>query len=581
MDGMDTATPSQVRPPEQDDPPALGRYTAALVGVLAGLVALAAGHLVAGLIEPGASPYLAVGNAAIDLTPHPVKDFAVRTFGSYDKLVLLGGMAAVIALFAVVAGLVSRRRSRPGAVLIGGLGVLGVLAVLQRPDVGQLAPVAPAASLVAGVLAFNWLHRRATLAAGATTAATPASATAATATPASATAATASAAAQAATDRTDRPTRVPEPANTPARTDEHAGSGGTGRRGFLVVAGATAAAAGVAGLSGQLLGKRVDVQASRRAVGTIIPATKAPAVPAGADFATDGTPPFITANAEFYRVDTALVVPRLRAEDWSLRVHGMVDRELMLRYDDLRNRQLVEQTVTLTCVSNEVGGPYISTATFIGVPLRDVLIEAGVRSGADQLASRSVDGWTSGTPTEVVLEPDRGALLALAMNGEPLPAEHGFPVRMVVPGLYGYVSATKWLADLELTTFDAFDPYWARRGWAKKAPIKTMSRIDRPTGFQRVPAGKVVVAGVAWAQHRGVEGVEVRVDRGPWTEATLATVVNLDTWRMWRVELNLPKGGHTVEARATDKTGHTQPEQRAQPVPDGATGWHSVFFTAM
>jgi hypothetical protein len=342
----------------------------------------------------------------------------------------------------------------------------------------------------------------------------------------------------------------------------------------------TAAAAGLAGLGGQLLGSRVDVQASRRAVGSIAPAAAAPSIPAGADFAGDGTPTFLTDNAEFYRVDTALVVPRLRAEDWSMRVHGMVDRELTLRYDDLRNRRLVEQTVTLCCVSNEVGGPYISTATFVGVPLRDVLNEAGVRSGADQLASRSVDGWTCGTPTEVVLEPDRGALLALAMNGEPLPAEHGFPVRMVVPGLYGYVSATKWLADLELTTFDAFDPYWARRGWAKLAPIKTMSRIDRPAGFQRVPAGKVVVAGIAWAQHLGVEAVEVRVDRGPWRQATLATEVNLDTWRMWRTELDLATGGHTVEARATDRSGYTQTEQRAEPVPDGATGWHSVFFTA-
>jgi DMSO/TMAO reductase YedYZ molybdopterin-dependent catalytic subunit len=353
-----------------------------------------------------------------------------------------------------------------------------------------------------------------------------------------------------------------------------------GRRGFLVAAGVTAAAAGVAGLSGQLLGSRVDVQASRRAVGPLAPAAPARAIPAGADFAADGTPTFLTSNAEFYRVDTALVVPRVRAEDWSLRVHGMVDRELTLRYDDLRGRELVERTVTLTCVSNEVGGPYISTATFVGVPLRDVLAEAAVRAGADQLASRSVDGWTCGTPTEVVLEPDRGALLALAMNGEPLPAEHGFPVRMVVPGLYGYVSATKWLADLELTTFGEFDAYWARRGWAKQAPIKTMSRIDRPAGFQRVPAGKVVVAGIAWAQHRGVEAVEVRLDRGPWTAATLATEVNLDTWRMWRIELDVPPGGHTVEVRATDKIGYTQTERRAEPIPDGATGWHSVSFTA-
>ncbi|HEY0638799.1 MAG TPA: molybdopterin-dependent oxidoreductase, partial [Pseudonocardiaceae bacterium] len=342
---------------------------------------------------------------------------------------------------------------------------------------------------------------------------------------------------------------------------------------------ATVAAAVASGLGGQLLNRRVDVQASRRAVGDLRPAVAAPPIPEGAAFTADGTPAFLTPNRDFYRIDTALVVPRLRAEDWRLRVHGMVDRELTIDYENLRSRELVERTITLTCVSNEVGGQYVSTANFVGVRLRDVLLEAGVRAGADQLVSRSSDGWSCGTPTEVAMEPTRDALLAIAMNGEPLPAEHGFPVRMVIPGLYGYVSATKWLVDLELTTFDAFDPYWARRGWAKKAPIKTMARIDRPTGFQKVPAGPVVVAGVAWAQHTGIEAVEVRVDGGPWVPATLATEVNLDTWRMWRVELDLRPGGHTVEARATDRSGYTQTPERAEPVPDGATGWHSAFFT--
>jgi DMSO/TMAO reductase YedYZ molybdopterin-dependent catalytic subunit len=526
----------------------LNRPRAALIGIMSTLLAVAAGHLVAGVIDPGASPYLAVGNTAIDLTPSAVKDFAVRTFGIYDKLVLLLGMVPVIALFALAAGLVSRRRPLPGMVLIGALGAVGILAVLRRPEVGQLALLAPAAALLAGVLVFRWLHGLAV------------------------------------TDNmdgTNRRTRAAEPTDTPVRNGGHAGAGGLStapRRGFLVATAATAAAAGAAGLAGQLLNKRVDVQASRRAVGTIRPAVPAPRIPNGADFAADGTPTFLTPNPTFYRVDTALVVPRLRAEEWSLRVHGMVDRELTLRYDDLRNRELVEKTITLTCVSNEIGGPYVSTANFVGVPLREVLNEAGVRAGADQLASRSVDGWTCGTPTDVVMDPDR-ALLALAMNGEPLPTEHGFPVRMVVPGLYGYVSATKWLVDLELTTFDAFDAYWARRGWAKKAPIKTMSRIDRPAGFQRVPAGTVVVAGVAWAQHRGIEAVEVRADGGPWTEATLAAEVNLDTWRMWRAELDLTPGGHTVEARATDKTGYTQTAERAEPIPDGASGWHSVYFS--
>ncbi|NUT49706.1 MAG: molybdopterin-dependent oxidoreductase, partial [Saccharothrix sp.] len=314
------------------------------------------------------------------------------------------------------------------------------------------------------------------------------------------------------------------------------------------------------------------------AVGELRPADPAPAIPAGADFAAEGTPPFLTPNADFYRIDTALSVPRVRAEDWALRVHGMVDRELTLRYDDLRRRDLVERTVTMVCVSNEVGGPYVSTANFVGVPLRDVLLEAGVRPGADQLFSTSADGWTAGSPVDVVLEEDRGALIALGMNGEPLPLEHGFPARLVVPGLYGYVSATKWVVDLELTTFEARRGYWIDRAWARRAPVKVMSRIDRPARRSTVP-GRVVATGVAWAQPIGVGKVEVRVDNGPWRTATLADDVHDSAWRMWRVDLDLPPGGHTIEARATDKAGFTQPQARLAPIPDGATGWHSVFFT--
>jgi DMSO/TMAO reductase YedYZ molybdopterin-dependent catalytic subunit len=513
--------------------PRLTVRIAALVGLVSGLAALGAGHLVAGLVGGSASPYFAVGNTAIDHTPSWLKDFAVRTFGTQDKLVLLLGMAVTIVGFMLLAGVVSRRRALPGLVLIGLLGVVGTLAVLQRPDVGRLGVLAGLTALAVGVLVFGWLHARAM-------AAVPSAATA---------------------------------------DDAPAASGDVGRRGVLVAGAATVVAAGVAGAVGQALSGRVDVQASRRAVGEIRPSRTQPPIPGGADFVADGTPSFITSNTDFYRIDTALVVPRLRAEDWQLRVHGMVDRELRIDYDALRRRELVEKTVTLTCVSNEVGGPYISTATFVGVPLRDVLRDAGVQAGADQLASRSSDGWTCGTPTEAAMEGSREAILALAMNGEPLPAEHGFPVRMVIPGLYGYVSATKWLVDLELTRFGAFDAYWARRGWAERAPIKTMSRIDRPTGFQKVPGGRVVVAGTAWAQTTGIDAVEVRADGGPWVEATLSTEVNLDTWRMWRAELDLAPGGHTVECRATDRHGRTQTQDRAEPVPDGATGWHSVFFT--
>ncbi|USX54731.1 MULTISPECIES: molybdopterin-dependent oxidoreductase [Lentzea] len=490
-----------------------------LIGLVAVAAALAAGHLVAGLVSPLASPFLAVGNTAIDLTPHPVKDFAIRTFGENDKVVLLGGMAVVLAVLGVVAGLLSRRSPWPGTALAGVLGLLGIAAVLARPTTTGWSVIAPIASLVAGVVVFRWLWSLA-------------------------------------------PAEVP------------------GRRKFLLTTAAIAAGAGVSAVAGQFLAGRVDVEASRRGI-TLRPRDKAPEIPFGADFSREGTPTFLTPNEKFYRVDTALSIPRLRAEDWRLRVHGMVDNEMVLTYDDLLRRPLVEKTITLVCVSNEVGGPYISTSNFIGVSLPDLLRDAGVRPGADQLATRSVDGWTCGTPVESIMAPGSNALLAIGMNGEPLPLERGFPVRMVVPGLYGYVSATKWLVDAELTTFDAFDPYWAQRGWGKKAPVKVMSRIDRPKSFERVPAGKFVAAGIAWAQHVGIDRVEVRVDGGPWQEATLSTEVNVDTWRMWRIELDLKEGNHTVECRATDRKGYTQTNERAAPIPDGATGWHSMVFTSV
>jgi len=279
--------------------------------------------------------------------------------------------------------------------------------------------------------------------------------------------------------------------------------------------------------------------------------------------------PLVMPNDQFYRIDTALRLPAKAATDWSMKVHGLVERELTVTYQDLLNRPLIERPVTLTCVSNEVGGNLISTANFIGVSLRDLLLEAGVHPEANQLFSTSLDGFTAGTPTEVVMEPDRGAMLALGMNSAPLPLEHGYPVRMVVPGLYGYVSATKWLADLELTTFDAKQSYWLQRGWAQLAPIKTQSRIDRPRSGGSVAAGQVTAAGIAWAQHRGIAGVQVRLDGGPWQPARLSTEVGADTWRMWLVELTVPPGHHTLECRATDTTGVTQTEVEAPPVPDG------------
>ncbi|GAB3508036.1 molybdopterin-dependent oxidoreductase [Amycolatopsis cihanbeyliensis] len=506
---------------------------AALIGVLAAVGALAAGHLVAGLLEPSSSPYLAVGNTAIDLTPEPVKAFAIEQFGENDKIVLLLGMGVVILLLAAVAGLLSRRSPVPGLIVIGVFGAVGIAAALARPTLGVLGLVAPVVAALAGLATFWWLHRKA-----------------------------------------------PRPEVADDEDAEQAdSSGGSGRRRFLITSGAVTAGVAASGAVGQLLIGSRGAEQSRRAIGRIVPARKAPPIPAGADFTGAGTPPFLTPNPDFYRVDTALRVPRLPTDGYRLRVHGMVERELNLSYDDLMGRPLVEKTITMTCVSNQVGGPYVSTSNFVGVPIRDILNEAGVRPGAEQVFSTSVDGYTAGTPVEVLLERDRDALIALGMNGEPLPLEHGFPVRMVTPGLYGYLSATKWLVDLELTTFDKVT-YWEERGWAERAPIKTQSRIDRPGAFQKLPAGRTTAAGIAWAQQTGIERVEVRVDSGPWQEAELSTQVGVDTWRMWRIELDLEPGGHNIECRATDRSGYTQTSDRVPPIPDGATGWHSIFCTA-
>ncbi len=490
---------------------------AVVVGVAAVLVALAVGHLVAGLLNPNASPFYAVGNTAIDLTPMPVKDFAVRNFGTNDKLVLLGGMALVLLVFGAAAGMLSRRSPVPGAVLATMLGGLGIVAVLSRPDTDTVDVLAPLASLVAGVGVFLWLHA------------------------------------------VSRPS-TPDPS----------------RRRFLLTSAGVAAGAGLAGVGGQLLATSVDVESSRTAVGDLVAADPAPPIPAGVDFPQLGTPRFITSNRDFYRIDTLLNVPRLRAEDYVLRIHGAVDNEVMVPFADIRRMRLVERTITMTCVSNEVGGPYVSTANFIGVPMRDLLAGAGVKPGAEQLFSTSVDGWTCGSPVADVL--DRG-MLAIGMNGEPLPAEHGFPARMVVPGLYGFVSATKWVVDMEFNRFADKQAYWLKRGWGQKAPIRTQSRIDSPSGFATVPSGRTVIAGVAWAQNRGIAKVEVRADNGEWTPAVLAAEGNRDTWRMWRAELSLAPGLHTVECRATDNAGYTQTDQRVPPIPDGATGWHSTTFT--
>jgi DMSO/TMAO reductase YedYZ molybdopterin-dependent catalytic subunit len=306
------------------------------------------------------------------------------------------------------------------------------------------------------------------------------------------------------------------------------------------------------------------------------PARAAPRVPAAADLGIDGLSPFVTPNGDFYRIDVNLIVPQVTAEGWTLTIKGLVDAEVELTYGELLAMPLVEEDITLACVSNEVGGRLVGNARWLGTPLLPLLERAGIDGNADQIVARAVDGFTVGFPVES-LRDGRAALLAVGMNGEPLPIRHGFPARLVVAGLYGYVSATKWLSEIELTRFDAFDPYWIQRGWAVEAPIKTQARIDTPRGLAKVSGSTIPVAGVAWAQTRGIAKVEVRIDDGEWNECELSEEVSANTWRQWlyRWEGAAP-GRHQLTVRATDATGEIQPEQRVPPFPDGATGWHSI-----
>jgi DMSO/TMAO reductase YedYZ molybdopterin-dependent catalytic subunit len=506
----------------------LGRPFAALLCLIAVAAAIGAGQLVAGLLSPASGPFIAVGDAVVRISPQWLVEFAKNSFGTADKPVLLAGMAVVIAAIAAAAGIASRRSAGPGLAVVTVMGLLGFAAVLTSPTFAPLDLAAPAAATVVGIVGFRRLH--------------------------------------------ELRLRVAQAPTDSARLSR--------RRLLIGSSAAIGAGAAVATGLGSWVGR--DVAGSRDEVTAALARAgyqRAPAIPATAEAGVPGATPFLTSNADFYRIDAALRVPSLTASEWSLRIHGMVDREITLSFADLLARPLVERTLTLLCVSNPVGGGYVSTTNFIGVDLREILLEAGVSPDADQVFSTSSDGWTAGTPTEVLLEPDRGALLAIGMNGEALPPEHGFPVRMVVPGLYGYVSATKWVVDLEVTTFTERQAYWLQRGWSKLAPIKTESRIDVPRS-RSVPAGQLTVAGTAWSQPVGISAVEVRVDRGPWQPAQLASDVGPDTWRMWRAVLDVPPGEHTLQARAFDANGVPQVADVRDVVPDGATGYPTVSFTA-
>ncbi len=536
--------------------PARGWVLPAVAGVASVVLGVGVGQLVAVVVAPASSPLVVVGSLLIDLAPPWAKDAAIALFGTGDKAALLVGIGLVLLVVAGAAGVLEARRPPWGMVVVGVIGVVGAVAAASRANASMLAIVPSAVAAIAAMLALTFLLRR--------LAPAPAPDTLSRRNTEPTRAAETG---ESRESSFDSATPAPAPAPAPAGVD---------RRRFLGWAGGAVVLGALAALGGYALqaGARA-VTAVREAI-TLPKAMTTATVPAGAELGIDGLAPIVTPNAEFYRIDTALAVPAVDPADWSLRIHGLVDREITLTWDELLALPLDESVTTLACVSNEVGGGLIGNAVWLGYPIRELLAEAGPSADADMVLSRSIDGFTASTPLEV-LQDDRNAILAVGMNGEPLPAEHGFPVRMVVPGLYGYVSATKWVVDLEVTRFDAASAYWTDRGWSERGPIKISSRIDVPRQGQSVSPGSAVLAGVAWHQHVGIAGVEVQIDDGEWRDAELATAINDDTWVQWRYEwADASAGSHTVRVRALGADGEVQTAKRQGVVPDGATGLDEV-----
>jgi DMSO/TMAO reductase YedYZ molybdopterin-dependent catalytic subunit len=524
----------------------------ALTGLLTAAVALGVAELAASLISASSAPVIAVGETAINLTPIPVKEFAITHFGSHDKEALLTGIVVLLIGFAAVIGIAALRRVAYGLAGLVVFAVVGMAAAIHLPNATAVDVLPTLAGVAAGAVAMVVLTR---------TQDVPA----------------VSSQDVPAVSSQDVLAAGPYLGDLGTRESRLA-AGRPDRRRFLIAGAGAAAVAAIAGGAGDKLLGRFSIASSRAQVRLPAPAIRAAAGPAGTELRIPGLTPFFTSNASFYRVDTDLVLPQVSPDNWTLKIDGMVDRELEFSFDELLKMPLTEADITLVCVSNQVGGTYNGNARWLGVPLAGLLRKAGVQADANQVLSTSTDGMTISTPVATIMD-GRNALLAVGMNGQPLPVEHGFPARMIVPGLYGYVSATKWVTKLTLTTFAAQQAYWTQRGYSAQAPIKTESRIDVPKPLAQIAAGRTAVAGVAWAPATGIAAVEVNVDNGPWHRATLAAADGLDTWRQWMWAWDAKPGLHTLAVRATDSRGVTQTAARANSVPNGASGWDSTVVT--
>lgn len=584
----------------------------AACGIVSAGLALGVAELVSVPVGAGSAPLAAIGATVVDHTPDGVREWAIDTFGTDDKMMLYLLMGVVALIVAALVGVVERTVRPIGSVVLGVFGIGAAWAALERPAANWTWALPSVVGVALAIVSLRWLIRRyeafgaPAMVRGGGGAAAPDSAKAS---------AVQEDRAHAAEIRIERgaaeagsgggagagrgvgagaETGAQDPAGGERKAMSAPFEGDDARlsargaawprvvkpdaaqvdrrqvmRGIVGV-GVLAVAAGIAG---RVLGASArSVAGERAAVRLPPPNVPVPPVDPAADLRVPGLASYLTPNSDFYRIDTALTVPQVSKETWSLRIHGMVDREIRLDYADLARRPSVERLVTLTCVSNPVGGDLIGNASWLGYRLDALIAEAGPHPDADMVLSRSADGFTAGSPLAALTD-GRDALLAVGMNGEPLPVEHGYPARLVVPGLYGYVSATKWVTELEITRFDRAQAYWTRRGWSERGPIKTGTRIDTPRGAVR--AGKVTIAGVAWAQHRGIDAVEVQIDNGPWQPARLAAEPSVDTWRQWSYDWEASAGTHTVRARAIDGTGTVQTAEVADVIPDGASGYPS------
>ncbi len=510
-----------------------------VAGVVAGIAGLATSYFVAAVLGVRSSPVVAVAELIIKLTPGAFAERAIQTLGHKDKPFLVSVVLLVLMVVFAVVGRLSRGSWSRALLVLAALAVVGGYAVSRQRNAGPSDYLPVLVGFITWVVCLSILADNV----------------------------------RAAERREEAAEKVAgEAAREPAAAP-------SGRRGFVLGAGVMVVAAAGIGVVGRVVGAgRRQVEAARSLLR--LPGVTAPVTPGGVTLDVKGLSSWETDATSFYQVHTAIVPPAIEPDSWKLRIHGMVDQEVTLTYEQLMARRLTEAWVTLNCVSNPVGGPLIGNAWWSGVRLADILAEAGVQDGADAVLQTSDDGWTCGTPLAALTD-GRDAMLVVAMNGEPLPIEHGFPVRTLVPGLYGYVSACKWVVDMEVTRFDKISAYWTQRGWAELGPVKMSSRIDVPRRDDEIDAGETRVGGMAWSQHTGISAVQVSLDGGAWQDAELGNADTIDSWAQWATTITVEKGDHTLRVRATDDNGKVQTGVVADVLPDGASGWHEVHFTAV